>query len=423
MTAYPLSEKDDSITKEEPFKGSFIQVDVTIASDKTKWMYYVFTHAHGDLFAILGSIVRTYGLSLNDHGLHLRVPGLDSKGSKNRKNCMILLTADHHEILEFLGLDVKRWSSPFATQQQLFEYAASTSLFTTKSKALATTDATKASDEDGKKSSKTPTALTDEEAPARSYPAAYDDKPFTLDSNTNPAEARPPPAPCKSDRRKAKLREMFRAWIEDFVVEAHKSGKYNRDVPTREEMAEKCFAWFGDGVKKEYDTRLFEYRNDLRTDQVWQAIVDYVGAHSKSDSASTVPVVEHATPSTAHGPAQNKTPATATAAEEAQLRNASLRALKTIIYEPRPCQDHSSLGSLLRDDEGLLDLNKCLEFVQEEWRNVVERQLEIERVKAGQPGSRKNKNKKKKKAGGAAQTAGGEDLSVAGPVQQERELL
>ena len=38
----------------------------------------LFRHAHADLWSILGTLIRPYGLTINHTGLHLRIPHLES---------------------------------------------------------------------------------------------------------------------------------------------------------------------------------------------------------------------------------------------------------------------------------------------------------------------------------------------------------
>ena len=77
---------------------------------------------HGELWryaADFGVVVATAGLTINDRGLHVRVPEMEGI---NRKAAMILLTFDIVKMLEFPGLDVGKWKSGFESDEEVFEW-------------------------------------------------------------------------------------------------------------------------------------------------------------------------------------------------------------------------------------------------------------------------------------------------------------
>lgn len=116
--------RDDGTTVEsevDDHPGCYIQVDMQICEDfKTfKWEY--FHEAHGDLWSILGTTIRKFGLTVNDKGMFVRIPDIELL---DRKKSMVFLTDEPKDILEFLGLDHRRWFHEFSTKQEMFEYAA-----------------------------------------------------------------------------------------------------------------------------------------------------------------------------------------------------------------------------------------------------------------------------------------------------------
>ena len=108
-------------------EGSYVQLDVHICQpDDFDWE--VFHESHGDLWNILGSSLRSFGLTANDTGLHLRIPEIEEC---NRKRALMVLTADPDVVLDFLQLDKAVYTRPFGTVDDMFEYACTTRFFTT----------------------------------------------------------------------------------------------------------------------------------------------------------------------------------------------------------------------------------------------------------------------------------------------------
>ena len=105
-----------------PYPGSdsdFVQVDVHVCHIDT-YTWELFTHSHGDLWNLLGTSIRPFGLTANDVGLHLRIAEIEEL---NRKKSLLFLTADPSSVLQFLGLSVERYWRPFETSEQMFQYA------------------------------------------------------------------------------------------------------------------------------------------------------------------------------------------------------------------------------------------------------------------------------------------------------------
>ena len=110
---YPGSEDD------------YVQVDVHECTSKN-FQWELFTASHGDLWNIIGTSIRVFGLTANNVGLYLRIQAIEDF---DRKRSMVFLTSSPDSVLEFLGLDVESYWKPFATVEELFLYAASMRLF------------------------------------------------------------------------------------------------------------------------------------------------------------------------------------------------------------------------------------------------------------------------------------------------------
>lgn len=121
-----------SINLAIPYPGEenkYIQVDVHMRPSKKAFDWELFHTAHGDLWNIIGSTIRVFGITVNNTGMYLRIPQIEAL---DRKKAMVFLTDDSNTILEFLGLNVERWWKPFQNLQEMFEYAATCRLFRVK---------------------------------------------------------------------------------------------------------------------------------------------------------------------------------------------------------------------------------------------------------------------------------------------------
>ncbi|KAI4180704.1 MAG: hypothetical protein L6R41_007059 [Letrouitia leprolyta] len=106
-------------------EGSFVQLDIQICKAKD-FEWEVFHKSHGDLWNLLGSSIRPFGLTPNDTGLHLRIPDIEAS---DRKKALIFLTADPNTVLDFLQLDKKLYWQGFDTVDDMFEFACSSRFF------------------------------------------------------------------------------------------------------------------------------------------------------------------------------------------------------------------------------------------------------------------------------------------------------
>ncbi|KAL9031931.1 MAG: hypothetical protein Q9196_000065 [Gyalolechia fulgens] len=106
-------------------EGSFVQLDIQLCKVKD-FDWEVFHKSHGDLWNLLGSSIRPFGLTANNTGLHLRIPEIEES---DRKKALIFLTADPNTVLDFLQLDRKWYWQNFDTVDDMFEFACSTRFF------------------------------------------------------------------------------------------------------------------------------------------------------------------------------------------------------------------------------------------------------------------------------------------------------
>jgi hypothetical protein len=82
-----------------------IQVDIRICASPSHLQWLLFKHAHGDMWNLLGSTIRPYGLTVDDAALWVRVPEIEAS---DRKRARVFLSDDPAETLAFLGLPVRK---------------------------------------------------------------------------------------------------------------------------------------------------------------------------------------------------------------------------------------------------------------------------------------------------------------------------
>ncbi|QUC15852.1 uncharacterized protein UV8b_00093 [Ustilaginoidea virens] len=171
-----------------------VQIDVRICATLEELQWILFKHAHGDLWSIVGSTIRPYGLTVDDAALWLRIPEVEAF---DKARASVFLTSEPAEVLRFLGLPLgEHWDGPFASPRDMFAYAARCRVFRV-----------------------------------------------------------PPPGPPDrdslqpTDRKRMNKRPAFRAWIDDFIPECRRRQLFLREPPpppppSRAEIAREAMALF-----------------------------------------------------------------------------------------------------------------------------------------------------------------------------------
>lgn len=107
-------------------EGSYVQLDIHECPPET-FRWQLFHESNGDLWNMLGTTLRPFGLTANDVGFHARVPEIEHE---DRKKSLVLLTADPDAVLAFLGLDEETYWQGFETVEQLWRYVCRCRFFT-----------------------------------------------------------------------------------------------------------------------------------------------------------------------------------------------------------------------------------------------------------------------------------------------------
>lgn len=156
----------------------------------------LFHHAHGDIWQLLGNVIKPYGLTVDDKGLWLRIPEIEDA---DRKRSKVWLTGDPDEILDFLGLPYTRyWTGPFRDLYQMYEYVANCITF---------------------------------------WVPPADETESALRAN---------------DRRRMKQRPAYREWVEEFKPLCRAQGRFSGEPMTRDQVRGRAFARFN--VRQTYMT-------------------------------------------------------------------------------------------------------------------------------------------------------------------------
>ncbi|CAH0023032.1 unnamed protein product [Clonostachys rhizophaga] len=227
------AEGEEQSESQIPAVAPHVQVDVRICDDLKKLQWQLFKHAHGDIWNILGSTIRPFGLTADEGALWLRIPEIENL---NRKRAKIFLTSDHEEVMDFIGLPTSGyWDGPFDTLNDLYEYAAQCRMF--------------------------------------SVPPSVEGSDTSVTSSEGKASSESPPKRKlkANDRRRMNYRPIFRKWIEEFVPECSKQGRFRELSLTREEVTQQAMDKFD--VRKEFEQRRQEFLLERDRDAIWKNVI------------------------------------------------------------------------------------------------------------------------------------------------------
>lgn len=227
-----IGEQEDVEDQEsaDDLRPRFIQVDVHICEKLENLQWMLFKHAHGDLWNLLGATIRRFGLTIDEVGLYVRIPEIEKRDKKKAK---VLLSQEPGEILHFLGLkfDGKQWEEPFASEEDVFEYAATCNLFWVMPQ--------------------------DTEAEGGGEDMTEAVLARKLKSN---------------DRRRMNYRPVFRKWLEEFIPACRAAGRFTSTPLTRDEVRQHVFEYFP-GVHLIYDAVVTEWRIKRQREELWKDVI------------------------------------------------------------------------------------------------------------------------------------------------------
>lgn len=224
--ASDISKEGEGDTLESRVTASekrYVQVDVHICKHESEFDWQLFHSAHGDLWNIIGSTIRKFGLTINNRAFFIRIPEIELN---NRRKSMVFLTDDPTKILNFLGLDQGRWWKRFDTQQEMFEYAATCRMFWVEG------------------------VVKDEEEEEEDAISAS----LKKDQVSGEVEKK---KLKHNDRQRLRKRPIFKAWFDEFIPRCCEEGKHSVPKITREEIRDEVFEEFN--VKEEYESKRLDW--------------------------------------------------------------------------------------------------------------------------------------------------------------------
>ncbi|KAK2608501.1 hypothetical protein QQS21_002963 [Conoideocrella luteorostrata] len=286
--AIPWPQELDGAGAEPETHQKHIQVDVRVCPTLDHLQWILFKHAHGDIWSILGSTIRPFGLTLDDEALWLRIPEVEAF---NKTMAKIFLTVEPAEVLRFLGLPIDDiWDVPFSSLKDMFEYVTECRMFRVLPQHIGITQC-----EDL-------TVTTDD--------------PRKLKSN---------------DRRRMSKRPAFREWIDEFLPECRREGRFLERRTSRKEITREAIERFN--VGDEYSSRRRKLLLERQRDFIFRDVIK--GAIPQPDHLDSRAML---------------------------FRGCQVKALKRIILE-----GDKSFGvqpeESLTDEDGLFNMKRVAKFI------------------------------------------------------------
>lgn len=190
----------------------FIQVDISTVGSPASFKWQVFNHSHGDLWNMVGSLIRGYGLTASNSGIYVRIAELEPL---NKTAARLLLTSDPTEALKFLGMEEERYWRPFPRKRDLFKYVSTCRFYD---------------------------------------PMRFGDR----------AEMK------ANDRQRIKKRSLFHEWVDQYLPTVRESQKGEWAEKSREDILGIVKAWFGVGERFEKQKR--DELTRIRRQTIWSEI-------------------------------------------------------------------------------------------------------------------------------------------------------
>lgn len=221
-------------------------------------------HNHGDLWGLLGFLIRPLGLVVDEKALYIRIPEVEQH---HRKMARVFLTNKPNEVLDFLGLgntdgEIGR---PFPSVDEMFEYAARSRWFVL-------------------------------------WPER--DSSPRVDGGAGKGEGEAAAVKLKAnDRARMRQRPIFARWVEEFLPARHAAGRFVRPGPghsTRADVRKFAFAAFP-GSEERYTDQLTVWnrekactfvRNTIKKDHCIPSNITHILPALQEGSAGTTEDVE-----------------------------------------------------------------------------------------------------------------------------------
>lgn len=313
--------EDKHVINEINLEKRFVQVDIQTCACPQDFLYSYFYNSHGDLWHILNTIIKPFGLLVNNRGMYLRIIPFETG---NRKRARVLATSDPTKILNFLGLDPDNWWEKFISVGEMFRYAASCRMFTL-NKII----------EDNHDD--VVVVMPKPNSIPKYSPIYYNENEIVKKMNSH-------------DLKRLTKRPNFAAWMFQFVPESRTQGLYFLPDPhlTLDQVKNEALELFH--IRKEFEVRERELELEKNVNDILMKGI------KGSVPCKLDPV----------------------------LRAAAIRVLRQVIEEGQNWVDGERPIELQRDDKGLLDVDKVKRWVGANWMEAgklgLARQAELSRA-------------------------------------------
>ncbi|KAK4937340.1 hypothetical protein LTR10_022021 [Elasticomyces elasticus] len=222
----------------------YIQVDIQICPTATAWEWQLFYQAHGDLWSMLGIIIRRFGLTCSYNGLELRIKEVESH---NKLHSRVKMTQIPSQVLEYLGLDVGRYWTPFKSWDDMMAYVGNCRFH------------------DPGRWKNEPKKEEEDEAQVEKPPA----KKATVDTTTENKELM---TLKHNDRARAEKRPVLRYWFDTYLPR-HVDDQPGKDAQlSREDVIQDAKEFFGGEFASRFDEKKTKWVRIIAVDQLWSDI-------------------------------------------------------------------------------------------------------------------------------------------------------
>ncbi|EXJ96155.1 hypothetical protein A1O1_01281 [Capronia coronata CBS 617.96] len=258
----------DTLTTTTAKSDKYVQIDITVCPTASYLRWHLFFQAHGDLWNILGSIIRRHGLTCTSKGLCLRIAEVEAH---NKEHSRVKMTDDPSTVLEYLGLDVERFWNPFASWDEMMAYAASCRFHypgrwkeKEKEKEKEKGKETNEKEKEKQNQSNTPTEIETEE---KTKLAGSQHK-----APTTNATAEKGLYLKANDRQRAAKRPVFGYWISEYLPK-HRDDPSSKDAHlSRDQVVDDVKRYFGPEFARTFDDRRNKWVRQIGVDQLWADI-------------------------------------------------------------------------------------------------------------------------------------------------------
>ncbi|KAL0936300.1 uncharacterized protein CTRU02_208515 [Colletotrichum truncatum] len=299
--------EDESSTEEQASSVSpsrrYVQVDITICDTLDQMQWKLFKHAHGDLWSILGTIIRPYGLTIDEQALWVRITEIE-RFNKNKSK--VFLTNNPYKVLSFLGLDAsnKYWDAPFESLDAMYEYAATCRLFCSFS-------------------------FTSPELPLPSAQSSAS----SLSKNVSQTQETSQ-KPNASDKKRMNSRPAYNKFINEFIPQCRKDERFTEFKSSVESVRREAFGRFK-GAKETFEKQRIEFLCERDREEITAKLKnEWVPAVDPNDL------------------------------NQCQYRGCQIKAFKRIIFEGDNSYEGIVPGEELKDEVGRMIEEKVEQFVK-----------------------------------------------------------